>query len=814
MSLMLNTHSWLAIGYLLSIGICMMVVTQSAIFGLAKPRETIYVYFSMLTLSAAIYLAATYAYYFSDSAELAISALKIQVSALCVSLPLFIKFTEHYTGVHSKRLAMFVAVLALILMVLNHLSPYSLRFTSFEAAAPIVLPWGEVLNQYAGTFNGLRMFSGLGLAVLIWCMSRGIKLCSQGELIKGLMLVFSFMLMIFGGIWGTLIDRQLISSFYISGFTFLLLIFLISIQLAREHKGLFFKLEKHNHELELAASTFETHNAILILDAKFTVVRVNGSFEQLLGHQQSELLGRSIEFLKSSQHQESYYKNLLQTLDKQNEWTGHLYVKSANNYDCPTLAKITVLRDASQQIKNVVCIFNNLTEIKQVEEYLHHIDTIDQLTGLLNRKSFIDHLDAYLSSASRDEFSALILINLDKFKSINETYGHDHGDLVLFKTAFRLKKIIGANDLIARIGADEFLILAKGLGSSEAEASFAVADLAEQARAAITEKYHIVADDCFCTASVGISMVGMNSTDTFELIKRAGIAMTSAEKLGGNCVRFFEDDLQRAIENETRTVNDLHLAIKDQQFVLYYQVLMNRHMQPVGAETLIRWNHPELGLLTPAKFIAFAEESLLINDIGDWVLGAACKQLALWSDNPLTSKLMLSVNISAKQLMNSDFINKVKAIVDEHQINSELLKFEITENVAINNIHLAVEKMLYLKHELGIKLSIDDFGVGYSSLSQLKNLPANEIKIDLSFVRNILQSRSDKAVVKTIIDLGKNLNFEIVAEGVETKTQFELLKHLGCDRFQGYFFSKPVPVDDFERLVLAHAHPDYSVANS
>lgn len=792
----------------------MMVVTQSAIFGLAKPQESIYLNFSMLTLSAAAYLTATYVYYFTNSELQAITALKIQVTALCLSLPLFVKFTEHYTGFHNKRLASLITIVAAVLVILNHWTPYSLRFTSFESAAPIVLPWGEVLNQYSGTFNRFRMFSGIGLAVLFWCMAQGIKVCKRGELIKGLMLVFSLILMIIGGIWGMLIDRQLVSSFYISGFTFLLLIFLISIQLAREHKKLFFTLEKHNHELELAASTFETHNAILILDANFNVVRVNGSFEQLLGHRQSELIGRSVEFLKSSQHNESYYSSLLQTLEKQSEWTGHLYVKSRNNYDCPTLAKITVLRNTNQTIKNIVCIFNNLTQIKQVEEYLHYIDTVDQLTGLPNRKSFIEYLDVYLSNAARDEFSALISINLDKFKSINETYGHDHGDLVLFKTAYRLKNLIGENDLIARVGADEFFILAKGLGSTEAEASFAVVELAERARAVITEKYHIVADDCFCTASVGISMVGRSSVDAFELIKRAGIAMTSAEKLGGNCVRFFEEDLQRAIENETRTVNDLHLAIKDKQFVLYFQVLMNNQMQPVGAETLIRWNHPELGLLAPAKFIAFAEESLLINDIGDWVLGAACKQLALWSDNPLTSKLMLSVNISAKQLMNDDFINKVRAIVDEHQINSELLKFEITENVAINNIHLAVEKMLYLKHELGIKLSIDDFGVGYSSLSQLKNLPADEIKIDLSFVRNILQSKSDKALVKTIIDIGKNLNFEIVAEGVETKTQFELLRHLGCDKFQGYYFSKPVPIDDFERLVLDSAHADYLIANS
>jgi len=806
MDIAFNMHSLLAIAYLLAIGICMMVVTQSAIFGLAKPKETIYLYFSMLTLSAAVYLAATYAYYYINSEEQAIAALKIQVSALCASLPLFVKFTEHYSGFHSKRLAILVTCVAVFLVILNHLSPYSLRFTSFEAAAPIVLPWGEVLNQYAGTFNGFRIFSGFGLLVLIWCMSRGIKLCKRGELIKGLMLVFSFILMMCGGLWGTLIDRQIISSFYISGFTFLLLIFLISIQLAREHKRLFFTLEKHNHELELAASTFETHNAILILDANCNVLRVNTSFEQLLGYRQHELLGQSVELLKSSEHEDSYYKSLVQSLEKQSEWTGHLYVKSRNNHDCPTLAKVTVLRNGNQAIKNIVCIFNNLTEIKQVEEYLHYIDTIDQLTGLPNRKSFIEHLAAYLSSVSSDEFSALISINLDKFKSINETYGHDHGDLVLFKTAYRLKSLVGDNDLIARVGADEFFILAKGLGNSEAEASFVVADLAERARVAITEKYHIVADDCFCTASIGISMVSRNGSDEFELIKRAGIAMTSAEKLGGNCVRFFEEDLQRAIENETRTVNDLHLAIKEQQFVLYYQVLMNRDMHPVGAETLIRWNHPDLGLLAPAKFIAFAEESLLINDIGDWVLSAACKQLALWSDNPLTSKLMLSVNISAKQLMNSDFIAKVRATVAEHQINSELLKFEITENVAINNIHLAVEKMLYLKHEFGIKLSIDDFGVGYSSLSQLKNLPADEIKIDLSFVRNVLQSRSDKALVKTIIDLGKNLNFEIVAEGVETKRQFELLKHLGCDKFQGYFFSKPVPVDDFERLVFSTAN--------
>ncbi len=803
----LNGNSFLIFTYIFSAGICVMISIQSAMIGLGDANKIIYRYFSLLTLTAAVYLGATVNYYVVASIESAVLALKIQTAAACVAYPFFIKFIEVYTGSKSSRLLTIVLLLVGIQLIINFLSPFSLRFSSLEQHPSLVLPWGEALNQYSGQLNPYRFFITIGFFIFSWGVIQGFRQYQRGERLKGALLSISLMLMLVGAVWGALIDYGFVRSFYIVGFTFLFLVMVMNWQLTHEYKNFTSKLEMNIHELEIAASTFEAHDAIMILGADLFILRVNKSIEKFTGYKADELIGNLPHFLQTEKYNAAFYDEIVQILLQKGGWTGHLELKHKGGRIYPAFANFTLIKDSLGYIKNVVCIYNDLSEIKKAEEYLCHIQNIDQLTGLLNRKSFIEKLGSYLAAPSAiHEYGALVFINLDNFKSINDTFGHGCGDLLLLETAFRLKELVNKEDLAARLGGDEFVIFLKNIGTNEKEASYAAADFAERALAAIAVKCNLALGECYCTASIGVTLSLGNIKDPFELIKCADIAMTRAEELGRNCVQFFEKSLQENIERQTHLQFDLHNAIKNNQLELYYQLQVNQDLNPVGAEALIRWNHPELGLIPPSQFISLAEETLLIKSIGSWILHAACKQLVQWSHQSATKNLKLSVNVSAIQLMDPDFVDQVKIIIQEYEIDPSYLKFEITESIAIENTNSVIEKLLRLKQKLGIQISIDDFGTGYSSLAQLKNLPIDEIKIDLSFTRNITKNKTDEMMVKTIIDLGKNLNFDIVAEGVEYKEQFNLLKMYGCNKYQGYLFAKPLAIDDFDMHVLNFKH--------
>lgn len=806
--MILNENSFILIAYILSAGICVTVSAQSAMIAFGDRNNTVYSYFSALSLMAALYLGATAYYYQAGSFESAVLALKIQIAAICLGYPILIKFIEIYTGSKNNRLFTVITFITSILLIINYLSPYSLRYLSMEKLPALVLPWGEVLNRYAGQINPYRSFGVIGVIIYIWGILQGLKLYQRGERLKGILLSLSLILILLGGIWGTLVDLGHLNFFYISGFAFLSLVMMMNFQLAKEYQEFSKQIKKNNHELALAATAFEAHDAILILGPDLHILRVNQSFEKFTGFQAEDLIGKTAAIFDTEKFNAEFYQDLMRTLFIKGDWINQAELKHKNGSILPVFAKFTLLKDASDRIRNVVCIYSDLSEIKKKEEYLDHIQKTDQLTGLLSRKYFVEQLADYLNSTSeKHEYGALVFIDLDGFKSINDTYGHARGDLVLFETAYRLKQFTKSSDLIARLGADEFVVFLKNIGTNEIEVSYAAADFAEQALKTIAEKYHLASKQCYMTASIGVTLSVGYVKDPFELIKRADIAMTNAELKGGNCVQFFENSLQDKVQRHTHLQFDLHSAIEANQLQLFYQLQVNQNLTPVGAEALIRWNHPEKGLIPPSEFIPLAEKSSLIKHIGNWVLHAACKQLELWSHQSATKHLKLSLNISAIQLMDADFVDQVKSIIAAYEVDPSCLKFEITETAAIGNINLVIEKLLLLKRELGIQLSIDDFGTGYSSLSQLKNLPIDELKIDMSFIRNITKNKTDEMMVKTIIDLGKNLDFDIVAEGVEYKEQYQLLKNHGCYKYQGYLFAKPLQIDDFDLHLLTLQHP-------
>lgn len=425
----------------------------------------------------------------------------------------------------------------------------------------------------------------------------------------------------------------------------------------------------------------------------------------------------------------------------------------------------------------------------------------DALTGLANRSLFINRLNIALFQSSRKkQFGAILFIDIDKFKMINDTLGHSLGDMLLKEVANRLKAIVRKVDTVARFGGDEFVIFLENLGDSEENAVLNVNHISEKILKILAEKHYLGDQEYFSSVSIGINLFHGSHKSVEDLINQADMAMYKAKSLGRNRMWFFDAELQMAVEKRLSIETDLHLAITNNHLELYYQIQMNGENIPIGAEGLLRWNHPDRGLVLPDEFISIAEESSLINDLGLWVLDSACRQLKIWQLHEKTRNLEIAINISAVQFKEANFVETVQLHITTHHINPTNLKLELTESVALENLELVVIKMAKLK-EIGVGLSLDDFGTGYSSLTYLKKLPFDQIKIDRQFVSHVATDISDAVMVKTIIGLANNLKMSVIAEGVETDQQIAYLKQYGCNLYQGYFFSKPVPIKEFEALI-------------
>ena len=427
----------------------------------------------------------------------------------------------------------------------------------------------------------------------------------------------------------------------------------------------------------------------------------------------------------------------------------------------------------------------------------------DALTKLPNRRLLLDRFRLALSVSARSQrYGAVLFLDMDKFKIVNDTLGHGHGDLMLVEVARRIQSCVREVDSVARFGGDEFVVLIKEISASAEDASKKIAAIAEKIRAALAVPYTLRTHERHSTPSIGVCLYRGDGESADSLLKHADMAMYQAKDSGRNTVRFFDPEMQLAVETHAALEADLRRAVPDRQLRLHYQVQVGNDQRPLGAEALVRWIHPLRGLVSPAQFIPIAEESSLILDIGDWVLETACRQLAVWGKQAPMRDLELAVNISAHQFRLPDFVDRIATVVHAHGVDPSRLKLELTESVVLNDVADVVAKMHALK-ALGIKLSMDDFGTGYSSLAYLKQLPLDQLKIDQSFVRDIVSDPNDAVMVKTIIDMARNFSLNVIAEGVETEAQLHFLKHNGCMAYQGYLFSKPVPINEFIALVKA-----------
>ena len=523
-------------------------------------------------------------------------------------------------------------------------------------------------------------------------------------------------------------------------------------------------------------------------DINLLITYCNDRFAEILHNSIDRLVGLDMKTLKDQIFISAMKKVLVGNIGHY-EGNYQATYSDANKWIDMTCASS---RNEDGNIFGGIAIVQDITERKKSEEKINSLAFYDTLTFLPNRQLLMDRLDLAESASARSgRDGALLLIDLDNFKTLNDTLGHHVGDLLLQQVALRLASCVREADTVARLGGDEFVVMLENLSELNLEAAAQTETVGEKILASLSQPYQLETHAYHGTASIGATLFNGHQQTTDELMKQADIAMYQAKKGGRNALRFFDPQMQASITGRVALENELRKALEKQQFHLYYQIQVDSLHRSLGAEALIRWIHPLRGMISPAQFIPLAEETGLILPIGQWVLDTACAQIKAWQKNAYTRDLVLAVNVSAKQFRQADFVAQVQDTVQRHAIDPKLLKLELTEGMLLEDIEDTITIMNAL-NEAGMKFSLDDFGTGYSSLAYLKRLPVSELKIDKSFVQDIPHDPNDVALVETILSMAHHLHFDVVAEGVENEAQFAFLRQQGCERFQGYYFHRPL----------------------
>lgn len=550
--------------------------------------------------------------------------------------------------------------------------------------------------------------------------------------------------------------------------------------------------------LRIAAIAFEAQEGMIITDTEHNILQVNQAFTNITGYTREEVIGQKVSLLKSGRHDDAFYDAMWTSINNTGTWQGEIWNRRKNGEVYPEWITITSVKGDDEKITHYVSTMTDITLRKTAENEIQRLAFFDSLTQLPNRRLLLDRLEKAQATSARNKiYGALLFLDLDNFKNLNDTLGHDMGDELLKQVAQRLTACMRANDTVARLGGDEFVVMLENLSDTVEDSASLAKTIGEKVLATLNEPYQLVNHAYHSTPSIGITLFIDHSNSIDDLLKHADIAMYEAKAAGRNTLCFFDPAMQAMINARAEMETDLHQALNKQQFLLYFQAQRNAQLQLIGVESLLRWKHPKRGLLLPQEFLTLAEESGLILPIGLWVLESTCKQMRLWENNPETQHLRISVNISLRQFQQIDFVERALKIVEKTGINPEHLTLELTESMLHSNIDDAIIKMQTLK-KIGIHFSLDNFGIGYASLFHLTQLPLDQLKINQSLISNIGTEERNALIVQTIIAMAHSLSLEVLAEGIATEDQFTFLKLNGCSVYQGPLLGQPQAINDFE----------------
>jgi diguanylate cyclase (GGDEF)-like protein/PAS domain S-box-containing protein len=568
------------------------------------------------------------------------------------------------------------------------------------------------------------------------------------------------------------------------------------------------ELKQAQESLRIAATAFEAQQGMVITDAQRTILQVNPAFTRITGYSAEEAVGQSPRIMASGRHARAFFDQMTETLNNAQVWTGEIWNRRKNGDIYPQQLSVSAVKNPAGQTTHYVGIFSDISEQVQAQARIDQLSFYDPLTQLPNRRLLLERVEQALhASAHPTHKNALLFVDLDNFKTLNDSLGHQQGDLLLVQVAQRLLGCIREGDTVARLGSDEFVLLLENLPECDTEAAAQAEQVGRQVLRVFQADFELASGQRHITPSVGITLFGGRSPDRAtqgetgqDPIKRAELAMFGAKSAGRNTLRFFEAQMQAEVTARAELEAELRCALSGQQLVLHYQPQVVGTGRITGVEALVRWQHPQRGMVAPAQFIPLAETSGLILPLGQWVLDNACAQLAAWASDLELAALTVAVNVSADQIRQADFVDTVLATLARTGAKPQRLKLELTESMLVDDVEAIIAKMEALKAR-GVAFSLDDFGTGYSSLAYLKRLPLNQLKIDQGFVRNIVTDPNDAAIARMVVGLAESMGLAVIAEGVELQAQADFLAHLGCHAYQGYLFGRPLPLAELQALV-------------
>ncbi|MDE2451643.1 MAG: EAL domain-containing protein [Gammaproteobacteria bacterium] len=732
----------------------------------------------------------------ASSAEQFLRALKSNLDCLILTALAFSVFVTRYAGRSGRGWQTVFAAYAsicLTLLALNEARPYGLQYAHFDGVTRLRLPWHEIIAQGSGRggpwpYVALVALEGVvpyGL-FLLFRSYRRTRDRSTLWMLASLTVLVPFV------VQGALVRLSLIDGFTAGPFGILIVVAVTGATLTLETKRKLLESEERFRDSERKLrNLFELSPLGIVLTVNGRYLEFNQAFEHMTGYSAKEL--RTMDhWALTARSYESQERGQLDVLLR----TGRFgpYEKEYRRKDgtlIPVRLNGILIGDGARRI--VWSIVEDMSADRRAQERIRHLAYFDQLTLLPNRELLRERLQQALSASARSgRYGALLLLNLDNFKSVNDTLGHAAGDTLLQQVATKLTGEVRAGDTLARVNGDEFGVLLEDLAAQPLAAATQAKSFGLKMMQALSGSYALPEGTTHVGCSVGATILAGERQTADDLTKQANIALHQAKKAGRNALRFFDPRMQESVNARATLEGELRNAIAAAQFTLHYQLQVDENGRQLGAEALLRWQHPERGLVLPGEFIPLAEETHMILPIGQWVIDAACARLAAWSRQARTRELSLAVNVSSLQFQQPDFAMQVLGAIRRHGIDARRLKLELTETMLQGDLERTVSTMNLLKAE-GVQFALDDFGTGYSSLQYLKQLPLDQLKIDRSFVHDIDADPNDKAIVTTIVAIAGHLGLDVIAEGVETLEQLEVLLECGCTRYQGYLYGRPMP---------------------